>query len=426
MLTMASLMFVSLFASGDSTSGESLYSGAVAALEDGRNEAAEQMVRTLLRSNSSNAGYHRLLGEVYVRDGRLTEALSALRTSLALQGGNDGETLKRLATVGEWVRGYSRAREWLQGAVRSAPGDAWAAGALTDLRLRRGFQVFGSAGGNEVDYVSRAREIGGFTGWMDWLDLYGGYATVDKAFYRRSTAWADAYAFPDYRLYVRSGFRYNRYEYPEGPSSLPDRNAYRNVPEYQLEGSYAYGDHNSVSLELNYFRPDFFWNGALHARNFKATATVGHSLGGLLYGRVFFALLRDPAPDSFDADPASGAVRSFAYETLSLAGGALGLDAGPLNGEVQYVPDRDLDRSIAWSVFGRLRYDFGSFRLQYDMVYDRYAESAGRGFSSSRVNMVSATYSPVPSIELRPGAKILSRETTGLAPFLSVRIRTGL
>jgi hypothetical protein len=425
-MTVPALVFIALFGTGDSTSTRTIYADAVLDLRNGRDEEAEQKVRTLLRSNSSDARYHSLLGEVFVRGGRLTEALRAFEASSVLRGGNDGETLKRLATVGEWVRGYSDAREWLTGALRSSPGDREAAGALNDLRLKRSFQLFGSAGGNEVDYVSRASEVGGFGGWLDWLDLYGGYSTVDKAFYRRKTSWADAYLFPDYRFSLRAGFRSNHYEYPQTINSSPDRNAYRNVPEYQIEGALTDGEHNSVSLELEYFRPDFYWNSTLHANNLKATATIGHWLLKPLYGRLFVALLRDPDPESFVAGPFTDGFLSFGYETLSLVGGALGLDEGRLSAEIQYVPDRDLDRSIGWSLFGRLRYDFGLFRVQYDIVYDSYGENAGRGFSASRVNMLTVVYSPFPPLEVRPGVKVLSKEATELAPFLSLRIRTGL
>jgi tetratricopeptide (TPR) repeat protein len=425
-MTLTFLMFTALLGVGDSTSTGVLYAEAVQDLQSGRSREAEQKARMLLRSNASNAAYYRLLGEAYVRSGRLSEALSAIETSSELNGGDDAETLKRLATVGTWVRGYSDARARLAVALRSSPDDIEAAGALEDLRLKRSFQVFGSAGGNEVDYVDRASEVGAFGGWYDWMDLYGGYSTVDKVFYRRRTSWGDAYLFPDYRMSLRAGYRHNTYEYPVSINSTPDHNAYRNVPQYQVEGAYNYGEHNAVSLELEYFRPDFYWNGALHANNLKATATVGHSFLGFLYARAFVAVLKDPDPDSFVVEAVTGAVQSFGYETVSLVGGALGLDRGPFSGEVQYVPDRDLDRSTAWSLFGRLRYDFGTVRLQYDIVYDRYAESAGRGFSSSRVNMLTVVYSPFPSLEVRPGAKILSKQSTEVAPFLSVRIRTGL
>lgn len=378
------------------------------------------------RGLQENPDYFQALGEAYVRSGRLPEAFSALKRSSELQNDGNPETLKRIAGVGEWIRKYKESEQWLERSLALSPDDGEALEALSNLRLRRSLHIMGSVGGTEPDYVRSAYETRLFLGWLDWLDLYGGYSAVDRVSYRRTDGWADAYFFPDYRFYVRLGLRTKHYVYPVSPTSTPDQSAYNVVPSIQVEGTYPFGIGNSASLEVEYFRPTFYWDTGKKANNFKVTASLQHQLIRPLYGRFFVALLKDPESSSFVSDPTDNSIRSFGYETLTLVGGAVGLDAGRLNTEITYIPDRDLDRSIAWSVLGKIRYTFGGFGVQYDLVYDRYAIGAGRGFISSRVNMITFLVSPTPVMDIGLGAKLLSRESIQIAPFLNVLVRTGM
>lgn len=375
--------------------------------------------------NPQTARDFQLLGEEYVRGGKLTDALQALARSSELKGDTDPETLKRLATIGGWTRRFTDADQWLQKAVRLAPEDHEAVSALQNLRFQRSLHILGSAGGWDVDYVSRATEVGAFVGWVDWLDLYGGYSRVDKIFYRRNDLWADAYFFFEYQFSVRLGGRIKKYEYPVSLSATPDQSAYADVPDVQIEGTYAIDEGNTLSLELEYFTPNFYWNNSLRADNTKITVSVQHWLLHPFYAKIFAALLKDPDPSSFIADPATQSVLSFGYEKTSLFGGALGLDDGRLKAEIKYVPDRDLDRSIGWSIFGRIRYEFDSFGVQYDMLYDRYSQLSSPDLAASHVNMFTLLLSPLRGLEIRAGAKVLTKERTDLAPFLYIRLRTG-
>lgn len=378
------------------------------------------------KSLSFDAESYRQAGDTYVSEGRLTEALQAYEKSLELLGRPDAEILKRMATVGTWTRKYDEAERWLNRALRAAPDDAEAREVLTDIRLRRSMHLFGSTGGWEIDYAEAATETGIFLGWVDWLDLFGGYSSVDRQFYRRTNLWADAYIFPGYDFYVRVGGRSKRYDYPASIKSQPDENAYRNVPAVQLEAAYMHGDGNSLSLELEYFRPNFYWSPSVKANNVKVTAAVQNWLVRPFYAKVSAALLRDPDPRRFAIDPLTKAVQEFEYETLGLLGGAIGVEKGPMNIELKYVPDRDLDRSVRWSIFGKLSYRTENVGFQYDLLYDRYAQTEGRGFSASRVNMLTVFFSPAHFLEVRSGAKILSNETTRVAPFVYVRVKTGV
>jgi tetratricopeptide (TPR) repeat protein len=373
-----------------------------------------------------DAASYRQAGDIYASEGKLTEALQAYEKSLELLGQPDADILKRMATLGTWTRKYNDAEQWLNRALSATPDDAEAREVLTDIRLRRSMHLFGSTGGWEIDYADAATETGLFLGWLDWLDLYGGYSSVDRQFYRRTNLWADAYLFPAYDFYVRVGGRSKRYDYPATINSKPDDNAYRNVPAVQLEGAYMHGDGNSVSLEVEYFQPNFYWSPSVKANNVKVTAAVQNWLVRPFYAKVSAALLRDPDPRRFTVDPVTKAVQGFEYETLGLLGGALGVEKGPVNVELKYVPDRDLDRSVRWSIFGKLSYRSENLGVQYDLLYDRYARTEGRGFSASRVNMLTVFFSPAHFLEVRSGAKILSNETTRVAPFVYVRVKTGV
>jgi hypothetical protein len=286
--------------------------------------------------------------------------------------------------------------------------------------------LFASRGGWEIDYADAGTETGLFLGWVDWLDLYGGYSSVDRQFYRRTNLWADAYVFPGYDFYVRVGGRRKRYEYPATVSSPPDNNAYRNVPAVQLEGTYIHGDGNSLSLEVEYFQPDFYWSPSVKARNVKVTASVQNWLIRPFYAKASAALLHDPDPRRFQVDPLTKAIQGFDYETLGLLGGAVGFEKGGINAELKYVPDRDLDRSVRWSIFGRLSYRTGNVGVQYDLLYDRYARTDGRAGSASRVNMLTVFLSPLHFLDIRSGAKALSNGATQIAPFIYVRVKTEL
>jgi hypothetical protein len=125
-------------------------------------------------------------------------------------------------------------------------------------------------------------------------------------------------------------------------------------------------------------------------------------------------------------EPTTNTIRGFRYERVTLVGGAIGIEDNRWNVELKYVPDRDLDRSLDWSLFGRIRYDAGNFRIQYDILHDNYRSSSFRGFQSSQVHMVTMVAEPILFLELKAGVKALVRGITTLSPFLSVRIKTGV
>lgn len=425
MTLLAVFLLATAATTGDSAHDAALRSEAIAALRMGDPGLAGAKARLLVARDAANAEYFTILGDACAGEGNLTEALQAYEHSSLLRGNADGGTLKKIAQVQAWMRQYSSARGTLGRVLHLNPDDGEAQSSLGAIGLQRSLHLIGSTGGWEVDYARNVQEFGAFVGWGDAADVYGGVAQTDRVFYRRTNAWADAYLFPDYRTSLRVGARYKRYEYPVTINPHPDATAYDHAVHVQVEGGYAYGADNSLSLEFEYFRPDFFWNKSLFANNFKVGASMRNTIAGPVYGRLFAAVLRDPDPQTVVSDPVSGAVTSFGYETVGLLGAGLGYDDGSLSGEVRYVPDRDLDRSLQWSVFARIAYRFGRYGIQADLLYDRYPASGSRGFTGSRVAMVTAMAEPWEWVEMRGGVKVLTRLTSEIAPFLLVRLKTG-
>lgn len=411
-------------------SGDSRDSGscreAFAALRQGKPSVAGKKAKEVIDREGPNAEAYGILGDVFVAGAKFSDALDAYQRALELRGGSDPGTLKKIAAVQEWTRGFTQADETLRSVLRVNQEDEEARSMRNGIALRRSLHLFGSAGGTEVDYARNVQEAGAFIGWFDRMDLYGGISRTDRIFYRRTSIWSDAYLFPGGGWTLRAGIRMKRYEYPVELNPRPDNSAYARSTHFQIEGSHDFGGGNSLSLELEYFRPEMYWNTGLRANNIKVSAGLRSTIIGEIYGKLFAAMLRDPDPDSFVMEAATGTALGFGYETVTLVGGGVGYDGGDFAGEVMYVPDRDLDRSLEWSVFAKVRYMPGRFGVQADLLLDRYPAIGTREVTASRVVMISVLANPWDALEVRAGWKALTRLTTESAPFVTLRIKTGL
>ena len=413
------LLFASM--SPDSMDARTLFARANIALQQGNVQDAEKTLHALIGLERDNARYYFMLGETYQAQERLIPALRAFEKSSSLTNHSDPGTLQRMATINSWTRHYNDARTLLRKVTTLRPGNAEAMSDLADLDVRRSLHVFSSYGGWEVDNTKNSYDAGVFAGWVDWLDLYASYSRSDRLFYHRESFSVDAYIFTSYDMFIRLGYRAKRYEYSTATS--PDLSAYVHVPDLQLELSYSYTPDNSVSLEAEFFSPDFFMNRSLRANNFKVSGSVRNWIIRPVYAKLFAAILRDPDPLSFIQD-SPGTISSFRYETVSLVGSALGAEVGGFNAEVKYIPDRDLDNSIDWSLFTRIGYSWEHIGIQYDMLLDNYrAVGAGR---TSRVHLLTLLMKPLAMLDLRVGVKSISRTITEVMPFVSVRFKTGL
>ena len=358
--------------------------------------------------------------------GDFSGAIEFYEKAYEVGGGDDAQLLKRMAALHQWMRDYATAKELLGNVLERNPSDEEADIALRQLQNRRGLQLFGSYGEGEIDYTTRFYRLGAFYGGVDWLDLHAGFSQSSKPGYDRSEASVDAYLFPSYRLYFRFGLREKRYTYPHSRDFPPDDNAYTRVPDYQFEVGYYYVGENYVSLETEYYAPHFYWNNSLQAKNYKIGGTVRNWIVKPVYAKIFAATLHDPDPTSLSFDQVTNTITGFGYEDLTLIGGALGFDNERVSAEVKYVPDRDLDRSLDWSVFSTLRVNANGLSVQYDFLYDTYSSTSVKALSASQVHMLTTTVQPADLLELKVGMKMLVRGTTIVSPFVSLRLKTGV
>ena len=380
----------------------------------------------ILRTGESDTLSLRYRGDEALERGDFTSALEDYRRCLEATHGNDPGLLKKIATLHQWMREYTEAKEVLGTVIARNRSDEEAVAALQRMQNSRGLQLSGAYGEGEIDYTTSTYALGASYGGVDWLDLHAGFSKSSKLVYDRSSLWLDAYMFPSYRTYVRFGIQQKEYTYPFSFNAVPDNNAYSHVPDYQLEVGYYYFRENYFSLEAEYFTPGFYWNNGLHANNYKMGGTIRNWIARPVYAKVFVATLHDPDPQSVVTDQATNAISGFGYENITLLGGAVGFDNDRVNMEIKYVPDRDLDRSLNWSLFSTLRVNADAFSVQYDFLYDKYPSSVARGFSSSQVHMFTAIVEPAMSFEMKIGVKTLIRDVTRIAPFLSLQLRTGV
>ena len=373
-----------------------------------------------------NASTHARRGEMSIAQGDLDGALTEYMTAAELTGNTNASFAHTIGTLHQWRREYTDARRWFRAALALSPDDQEIREDLTALDYRRSLHFSGSVGGWEPDFTKNTYDLGAFIGWLDRMDILAQYSHTDRVFYRRSNFSADAYFFFSPRTYLRGGIRRKRYDYPTGANTQPDDNAYVNVTSVQAEVGHYYDGENYFSVEIEYFRPDFFWNSSLYAHNMKVSGTLRNELFGPLYGKLFVAYLRDPGPSTFLLDDVSRQIVSFGYRSHVLLGGALGVNVEGFSFEMKYIPDRDLDKSLDWSVFTRMTYSWEHVSVQHDFLYDRYPVSTFRGFSASRVNVFSIAVAPTDYLDLKGGIKLLSNTVGEAVPFVALRYRTGI
>ena len=373
-----------------------------------------------------SAQSYRHRGDEALEQGDFTAAIRNYSLSLESDRSDDVELQKKIATLHQWIREYGAAKELLGSVIARNPDDAEAVTTLQQLQIRRGLQMTGNVGEEEVDYTTRTYSAGAAYGGVDWLDLHAGFSQSSKLVYDRSDLWLEAYVFPSYRTYIRFGLRQKNYSYPSSTTAVPDNNAYARVPDFQLEFGHYYFKENHFSIEGEYFTPNFYWNNGLRANNYKIGGTIRNWIVRPVYAEVFAAVLHDPDPGSLIMDPATGSIAGFGYENMTLLGGAVGFESDRLSVDLKYVPDRDLDRSLNWSLFSRIRVNMNAFSMQYDFLYDTYPASTTNAFSSSQVHMLTGAVEPAAFLEMRVGVKMLLRDVTRVAPFISLRLKTGV
>jgi tetratricopeptide (TPR) repeat protein len=365
-------------------------------------------------------------GDALVRENKFEEAVDAYRGAVGVSHDVDAQALLRIAEVHSWMRNYAAAKATIAEGLERDPENQDFQNARSEIERRRGTHVMLGVGGNEIDFTRSVWGARAWYGGVDWLDIEAGTSQTDKEVYRRSNMWMNAYLFPHYLAYVRIGLQQKSYVYPQSTIALPDDNAYGTVPDVQLEVGYHYRGEDYAALEWEFFTPNFYWDRGVRARNYKIGGVVRNRIAGPVYGQVFAAILHDPDPESFALDISTRSIASFSYAPHTLVGGALGLTDGNWAGEIKFIPDRDLDRSLAWSLIGSVQYNTGGVTLRYDGLYDRYPASSSRQAAAAQAHMLTGSFDVLPAFALTPGVKVLLRDGTFVVPLLSAHLKTSL
>lgn len=404
-----------------------MYENAVSLYKKGNYRQALEIAEELSSLDKLNPLYSELLGDINKRLGNLNEAVKNYLRVLDLEQQKNVNVLKKLATVYKWMRRYHTAKNLLLEALHLAPKDREAMVDFANLRRKRGVKLFASYGGGEIDYTTKDMRVRFFYGGLDFLDFYAGYSYSDKAFYRRKQQKADLYIFPNYKFYVRLGFRYKTYEYPPSINPNPDINAYATIPDGQIELAYYYRGDDHFSIELEYFKPNFFWNKSLYADNFKLSGTWRTRVFGPVYFKAYGALLHDPDPATFVMDTLTNTVKGFKYERLGLLGGAIGVSMPRWDISTKVIPDRDLDRSTDYSVFADISYDPGTWKFSYDYLLDKYSKFSYRAGQLSHVHMLTVRLKQAGFADVLFGVKYLIRDKKSqITPFIALNLLTGI
>ncbi len=397
-------------------------------IDSGRYTDAETMLRDIIRKSPKNARAHQLLGDAYKRQSRFEEALAEYGRALEL-GGPNAELYKSIGTVNKWSGNRTAAEEAYKKALELKPGDREAAADLDSLTLSRGLDVTLMAGGWEPDYTTSAYEVMLKYGGVDKYDLYAGYGFADQVYYDRTKLYAKAYYFFAPGNYFKVNPQYKDYDYPVSKVPVPDSNSYDKVPSVEFELQYWATPKVRTNLIYEFFRPSFFHDPDSHANNHKFTGELYFltSHDWLRY-KVFLSVLRDPDPDNTTIKGRGGAASTNVdYQLQALLGGAVEMSWGRWDGEIKYMPNRDLDSSYEYSLLAGVRYAFtDKLSGRFDIVHDRYSSQSNFSGSTANVYLASAYYKFTPSLDAGVGYKYLDlpagKDSSG---FLILRYRTG-
>ncbi len=363
-------------------------------LDEGRNREAEAALLALVKREPGSAGAHRLLGDVYRRTRRFAQARAEYREALRLD-----------------------------------PGDREARDSYENLKRRRGVSIFGALGDWESDSSgTKGWQAEAFFGGSDNLDPYLGASYSDKYFYTRHSYYGRFYRFFSPTGYVRVSPGYRSYDYPQATNPVPDANSYQKVPRIEVEVADNLSPSLRGSVAYEYYHPNFFHAPDDHASNHKLSGELTYRTPyEPLRLRLITALLRDPDPArTFISRPAQK-VLQLEYGTQFLLGGGGELSFDRVSGELLVLPNRDMDRSLRYSILGRLSFSVRpEVSLTLHHTFDRYSDQSPFAGDTGRLTMLTAGWRLLPGVDLSGGVKLSrrpSRDETG--PFLTILYRPG-
>ncbi len=272
--------------------------------------------------------------------------------------------------------------------------------------VRRDLRIRMDLGGTEPGTSKQAFEgVVAYRGVQPW-ELQAGYTYSDNVAYTSNRGYLTAYRFYDDGMsYVKADATLRKYDYPSGASSpVPDSNSYLWVPRGELEISHRFSSVVRGGLQYQLFPANFFHDTSSWTVNNKLSAEVElrpvsfFSLGGRA------ALLRDPDPTLTIVQQGATHV---VYRTTSLVGGWAAVEIDRVGLKVEYLPNRDLDNSYAWSLLSTLDVritDKLGVRLQ--QVHDTYSSLASDSRFHGRtadIAMGEVGYAMSDALRLRAG-----------------------
>jgi len=321
---------------------------------------------------------------------------------------------------------------------------AGAAAATTQLSqqdaLGNGLSLNAWVGGWEPDYTKKSGEV--MLGYkaVPSLHLFAGGGYADQIFYERTKVYAKGYYFYQDKSYLKLYAGYKRYTYPTDAALQrpnPDSSSYEDVPNAEIEVSHRFHERFRGSVYVEYFRPTFYYDKNSNANNLKTGVEAYYitPLDGLRL-KAMYAMLRDPDPDKTEvkgrnnsATPAGTATQtSVVYRTTNLLGGAVEVVEGKWQGEVKYLPNRDLDNSYNYSVLTFVAYRFTDKALgRADYVYDKFSNKSNYAGKTANVYLLSSFYEATPAATFGVGVKYIDlparNDWTG---FISLTYKTGV
>lgn len=400
---------------------------------------AEELLNKLLSDQPTSADYHRLLGDVLHKEGKLEEAIAEYNKARAL-GKDNAEILKGIAATYREMMYYRNAVIFYKKAIELSPDDKEAVDALDNLRLDRGIKLMAWAGGFEVDSTVESYEAALFYGGLNKTDLYAGYSHVDEIYYDKDNIYAKGYYFFNPDSYLKLNLYREEYLYPVVPllqKPNPDSSSYFKVPGIKIEASLPLTKNLKGTFTYELTMPDFYYDRASNALNHKATAELYYTTPlDFLKAKFIYSLLRDPDPDktqikgrvNYAISTDAATATEVRYHINRLIGGSVELSYGKWSAELKYLPNRDLDHSYKYSIFTKIGYELTQdISLRFDHLFDKYSSVSNYAGQIANVYMVSGEYKLNKRIAISAGYKHVDipvkRQSTG---FLSLTFKTGM
>jgi len=295
-------------------------------------------------------------------------------------------------------------------------------------------------GGWEPDYTKESYEAMVSYRGIDKTDLVGGYSYADQIYYTRHKVYASGYYSYNPGSYLKLNITHKDYNYPVDPAVLkpnPDSNSYDKVNIMEVEVSHWLTRDLRGTLAYEYSVPNFFYDRDSKAENHKISSEL-YYLPPIDYLRfkLIYALLRDPDPGRTEIkgrnnpDTPSGIATNtdVQYQTQSLLGGGIEFEKGRWDGEIKYLPNRDLDRSYKYSFLAGIGYEFtDNTKGKLDYVYDKYSPESNYAGKTAKVYLASIYHKLNPSIDIGLGYKYIDLPTDNeITGFLALVYRTGM